>query len=91
MAEFARAIALSFNRLLVLGCEIGLKPVISITSSTGMSIFDFLGKFFILISGVFRFNFFLDLLVNVSIALSWLFFCISRLFYWCLYKAQRIG
>ena len=46
MAEFARAIALSFNRLLVLGCEIALKRVISITSSTGMSIFYFFGKFF---------------------------------------------
>ena len=67
MAEFAQAIALYFNHLLVLGCEIGLKPVISITSSTGMSIFDFFGNFFICISGAFRFNFSSDFLVNVSI------------------------
>ena len=68
MAEFGRAIALSFNHLLVLRCEIALKPVISITSSMGMSIFDFFGKLFIRISDAFRFNFSLDFLVNVSIA-----------------------
>ena len=68
MAEFAQAIALSFNRLLVLGCEIALKRVISITSSTGMSIFDFFGKFFFCISGAFCFNFSLDFLFNVSLA-----------------------
>ena len=68
MAEFARAIVLSFNRLLVLRCEIALKSVISKTSSTGMSVFDFFGTFFIRISVAFRFNFSLDFLVKVSIA-----------------------